>query len=159
GVLDKPPSSRGSDALRDSSRPVTESFFAPRGPDSTRDSTRLAALMERAAAGRSPDSQPDVSRITVTPESSRTPDSGRDPKSGSSPLFEQVLAVCGLPHFIGRSSMKRAFERAGVDVTALTPEGLARGLGEVRQTLCVFLPAAEAERHMVSIAGLSRKSA
>jgi hypothetical protein len=115
--------------------------------------------MERAAAGRSPDSQPDVSRITVTPESSRTPDSGRDPKSGSSPLFEQVLAVCGLPHFIGRSSMKRAFERAGVDVTALTPEGLARGLGEVRQTLCVFLPAAEAERHMVSIAGLSRKSA
>lgn len=161
GVLDKPPSSRGSDAMRDSTRTISssEGFFSQRGPDSTRDSNRLAMLMDRVAAGRGPDSQPEMSRISIGPETARIPDSGRDPKSGSSPLFEQVLSVCGLPQFIGRSSLKRAFERAGIDVTTLTPEGLARGLGEIRQTLCVFLPAPEAERHMVSIAGLSRKSA
>jgi DNA-binding response OmpR family regulator len=159
-VLDKPPSSRGADALRDSSRAgaSSEAVITQRGPESTRDAARLGMLMERAG-GRSPDSQRNVSHITMPPETSRVPDSGRDPKSGSSPLFEQVLSVCGLPQFIGRSSLQRAFERAGVDVRTLTPEGLARGLGEVRQTLCVFLPAPEAERHMVSIAGLSRKSA
>lgn len=160
-VLDKPPSSRGSDALRDSARPISSSElgFSQRGPDSTRDSSRLAALMERAAGRASESTQTDLSRITIAPETARSPDSGRDPKSATSPLFEQVLSVCGLPQFIGRSSLKRAFERAGVDVATLTPEGLARGLGEVRQTLCIFLPAPEAERHMVSIAGLSRKSA
>ena len=159
-VMDKPPSSRGSDALRDSSRAIasSEAILNQRGPESTRDASRLAMIMDRAS-GRGSDSQPDVSRITIGPDSQRVPDSGRDPKSGSSPLFEQVLTVCGLPQFIGRSSLKRAFERAGIDVTKLTPDGLSRGLGEVRQTLCVFLPTAEAERHMMSIAGLIRKTA
>lgn len=158
--LEKPPSSRGSDSQRESVRtaPPSESGITQRGPESTRDPSRLAALFDRVA-GRVPDSQREVSRGGLAPETPRMADSGREAKGGTSPLFEQVLQVCGLPHFIGRSSLKRAFERVGVDAATLTPEGLSRGLGEVRQTLCVFLPAAEAERHMMSIAGLIRKTA
>jgi hypothetical protein len=68
-----------------------------------------------------------------------------------------VLAVCGLPLFIGRSSLKRAFDRAGVDVALLTPESLWRSLSEIRQTLAVFLPLPETERHVTAIAALGRK--
>lgn len=158
--LEKPPSSRGSDPQRESARtaPQSDPGITQRGPESTRDPSRLVALLDRAA-GRIPDSQRDASRSSLAPETPRMADSGREAKSGTSPLFEQVLQVCGLPHFIGRSSLKRAFERVGVDAATLTPEGLSRGLGEVRQTLCVFLPTAEAERHMMSIAGLIRKTA
>lgn len=157
--FDKPPSSRSTEVLRDSARgPLTgEPLITQRGPESTRDAARIAAWMERAAAGKSPDSQRDSTRGPPS-ETGKTPDSARDPKSSTSPLFEQVLAVCGLPQFIGRSSLKRAFERAGVDAATLTPETLEKGLAEVRQTLCVFLPGPEAERHMTTIAGLSRKS-
>jgi predicted nuclease with RNAse H fold len=58
--------------------------------------------------------------------------------------------------FIARSSLKRAFDRAGVDVASLTPEGVTKALSEVRQTLSVFLSPPETERHVAAIAALTR---
>jgi DNA-binding response OmpR family regulator len=156
-MTEKPPSSKGPDSPR-----AADWSAAARGPDSTRDPSRLAAFLERAASPKSPDSQREVARTPTPPlaqviEPSRGPESSREPESRTSPLFEQVLSVCGLPHFIGRSSLKRAFERAGVDVGTLTCEGIERAIGDVRQTLAVFLPAAEAEKHAAAVATLVRK--
>jgi hypothetical protein len=94
---------------------------------------------------------------TQSLDSARGPESSHEPPSRTSPLFEQVLAACGIPQFIARSSLTRAFERAGTDVGALTLEALERSLSDVRQTLRVFLPPSEAERHAAAIAALIRK--
>lgn len=87
------------------------------------------------------------------PESYRVNDTG----TRTSPLFERLLSVCGLPGVVGRGSMKRALDRAGADVVALTPEGLQKALDEIRTTLSVFLPAADVAQHMEAIAALARK--
>lgn len=130
-----------------------------RSPDSPPISSRTPFVMDRAAADRSPDSGPISSRPSSPPATPRrvprAPDSSRE--SASSPLFDQVIALSGLPVFIGRSSLKRSLERAGVDVASLMPESLWKALPEIRQTLGVFLPAPEADRHLAAISSLARR--
>ena len=70
------------------------------------------------------------------------------------PLFDQVLLVSGLQNLIGRGCLRRAFDRAGVDPRTLTADGLSRAMPEIKQTLSVFLPPEEAERHAQAISAL-----
>jgi hypothetical protein len=70
-------------------------------------------------------------------------------------LFERVVALSGLSSFIARSSLQRALARAGVDASALTPEGLARALPEIQWALGVFLPPPERDERMAVIAALA----
>lgn len=153
-------------------------IVASKGPDSPRGTARLSALLSMAATNSAagststtPMRPPEVQdRITASstpppppPSSPGSPDSGRfseGPPSGpySSPLFEQALMISGLQHLIGRGCLKRAFDRAGVDPRTLTPEGLSMALPEIKQTLAVFLPKDEAERHAQAISALARKS-
>lgn len=162
---------RGPDSSRSDSsagRLATPSSDRPgigRGPDSVRgDSSRFTpSPADRSSSGaRGPDSAR-VPIMAMPPPSSEGTAGGRAPESPrtaacSSPLFEQVLAVCGLPQFIGRSSLRRALDRAGVDVAALTPASLMRALPELRQTLGVFLPAPEIDKYVAAIGALARKA-
>lgn len=138
-------------------RPISSS----RSPDSAPISSRSPFGFDRSSADRNPDSAPVSSRplsssSPATPRrNSRPPDSSRE--SASSPLFDQVIALSGLPVFIGRSSLKRSLERAGVDLASLMPESLWKALPEIRQTLGVFLPAPEADRHLAAISSLARR--
>lgn len=75
-----------------------------------------------------------------------------------SPLFEQVLDVSGLQHLVGRGGLRRAFERAGVDPRALTPEGLERAIPEIMRTLSIFLSKEEVAQSGQLIAALVRKA-
>ena len=55
------------------------------------------------------------------------------------PVFERVVAECGLSALFARSSITRALKRAGVVSEALTQKDLARALPEIRQTLAPFI--------------------
>lgn len=109
---------------------------------------------------RTPDSKrPSAPPPRLEPDSVKLPESFRihDTGTRTSPLFERLLSVCGLPSVVGRGSMKRALDRAGADVVALTPEGLAKALDEIRNTLSVFLPAEDVAHHMQDIVALTRR--
>lgn len=126
--------------------------------------TSRARLSATPAVGIPTVRKPDSKRPSAPPprpetEGMKMPESYRvnDTGTRTSPLFERLLSVCGLPGVVGRGSMKRALDRAGADVVALTPESLGKALDEIRNTLTVFLPAADVAHHMEAIAALARR--
>lgn len=115
--------------------------------------TGIQAVAPAPESRSSPPSTRGEGDVIKAPDSVRNCDTGKR----SSPLFEQLVLMSGLPGVVARGSMKRALDRAGVDVVSLTPEGLGRALDEIRSTLSVFLPAPEVARQMDQIMGLVKR--
>jgi CheY-like chemotaxis protein len=63
--------------------------------------------------------------------------------AGAAPLFFELVAASGLSHILAESTMLRACEVAGVDVSSMTSRDLARALPHIARTLRIFLPRAE----------------
>lgn len=93
-------------------------------------------------------------RRDLRPSSSRS-SSGIPIPVRCSPLFDRVIAASGMSELLGRSSLKRACERAGVDTSAMRPRDLSRALPFIRQTLGLFVPPDQLRDRMQSIATLA----
>ncbi|APR88243.1 response regulator [Minicystis rosea] len=72
----------------------------------------------------------------------------------SSAFLDRIVAASGLSTLVGRSSVLRACERAGVAPHELTPVNLARVLPHLESTLRVFVAATEVQTRMRSISAL-----
>ena len=59
----------------------------------------------------------------------------------ANPIFERLVAECGLSALFARNSMARALKRAGVEADSLTPKDLSRALPEIRAALVPFIEA------------------
>jgi hypothetical protein len=55
-----------------------------------------------------------------------------------------------------RTIMKRALERAGVNIDTVRPEDLDRALTNIRKVLETFIPVAEVDQQMAEIEGFIR---
>jgi len=75
----------------------------------------------------------------------------------SSDLLDRVISASGMSELLGRSSLRRACERAGVDPVAMSPGDLGRALPYIAQTLGLFIPPHEVEARMTRIAALSER--
>jgi hypothetical protein len=76
--------------------------------------------------------------------------------SVENPIFDRVVAVCGLSPLFARNSMARALRRAGVEPAKLTASELGRALPEIRRTLAPFIEA-ELDAAMARIERLAAK--
>jgi hypothetical protein len=76
--------------------------------------------------------------------------------SADNPIFERVVAVCGLSPLFARNSIARALRRAGVEPAKLTAIDLGRALPEIRRTLAPFIET-ELDAAMARIERLASK--
>jgi hypothetical protein len=75
-----------------------------------------------------------------------------------SPLFDELVATCGLAPIIARPVMRRALERACVDRETLSRADLARALETIEGALHVYLDEREVTRRMATIRLLARRA-
>jgi DNA-binding response OmpR family regulator len=108
----------------------------------------LAAIRKRvwellAQPRRRRESRPSVHRTSSVPPEMH------------SPLFDRVIAASGMSELLGRSSLKRACERAGVDPSMMLPQDLSRALPFIHQTLGLFVPPDQLRDRIQRIATLA----
>jgi hypothetical protein len=72
------------------------------------------------------------------------------------PLFDQLVAECGLSALFARSAMTRALKRTGAAPDTLTPKALAHALPEIKQTLAPYIEG-ELDAAMKRLAALSSR--
>jgi DNA-binding response OmpR family regulator len=70
-------------------------------------------------------------------------------------LFLRVVAASGLSEVLGRSTIDRALQRAGVDGASLTPRKLKTALPQIEHALSTFLPPQDAKRRLAAISFLA----
>ena len=72
-----------------------------------------------------------------------------------SAVFESLVVASGLSPIFARSTMKRAVERVGVNVDAMTRADLSKALPSIRRVLETFLPPTDVDARMKIISKLT----
>lgn len=72
-----------------------------------------------------------------------------------SAVFESLVVASGLSPIFARSTMKRAVERAGVNIETMTRADLSKALPSIRRVLETFLPPADVDARMKIISKLT----
>ena len=75
-----------------------------------------------------------------------------------SPLFDQVVSLCGLSEIFAADAMERACARAGIDTQSLSPSQLAEAVPHMERAMKIFLGAEEAKRRARLILALRIQS-
>ena len=70
-------------------------------------------------------------------------------------LFELLVEASGLSPIFARSTLKRACERAGVNVDTMTKAELIKALPNIRKALETFIPVADVDTRMRAISKLA----
>jgi hypothetical protein len=73
----------------------------------------------------------------------------------SSPIFESLVDASGLSPIFARSTLKRACERAGINVDLMTKSDLAKALPNIRKALETFIPVSDVDARMRQISKLA----
>jgi hypothetical protein len=71
-------------------------------------------------------------------------------------LLDRVVAASGMSEVLGRASIERACQRAGVDPQTMSPAELGRALPDIERTLGFFLPPVQAAARLSAIAALAK---
>jgi hypothetical protein len=66
-------------------------------------------------------------------------------------LFDQVVAVSGLPSLIAGASLQRAIGRVGVDASMMTRADLERALPMIEKSLRLYLPQEEVDLRLAAL--------
>lgn len=70
-------------------------------------------------------------------------------------LFELLVEASGLSPIFARSTLKRACERAGINVDTMTKSELIKALPNIRKALETFIPVADVDTRMRAISKLA----
>lgn len=70
-------------------------------------------------------------------------------------LFELLVEASGLSPIFARSTLKRACERAGINVETMTKAELIKALPNIRKALETFIPVADVDTRMRAISKLA----
>lgn len=70
-------------------------------------------------------------------------------------LFDLLVDASGLSPIFARSTLKRACERAGVNVETMTKAELVKALPNIRKALETFIPVADVDTRMRAISKLA----
>ncbi len=70
-------------------------------------------------------------------------------------LFDSVVQASGLSPIFAKSTLKRACERAGVNVETMTKQDLVKALPSIRRALETFMPSGDVEVKMRAISKLT----
>jgi hypothetical protein len=70
-------------------------------------------------------------------------------------LFENLVDASGLSPIFARSTLKRACERAGINVETMTKADLIKALPNIRKALETFIPVADVDARMRAISKLA----
>jgi DNA-binding response OmpR family regulator len=74
-------------------------------------------------------------------------------------LLSRVVQASGLSEVLGRSTIDRALQRAGIDAVTLTPGKLKAALPQIEQALATFLVPQDARLRVAAITVLAMESA